>query len=98
MKQFYMVEFDLPKIFEDEFVARIPEQQKQIDLMMSRGIVKSYSLATNHSKLWMIAGGDSEFEIMEIISKLPLSEFMIPSIMPLMLHNSSQTVREFSLN
>ncbi|BDS10498.1 hypothetical protein [Aureispira anguillae] len=98
MKQFYMVEFELLDVFTNDFLNKIPQQQQQIDRMMAKGIIKSYSLSLNRSKLWLIAGAENEFEVMEIIAQLSLSEFMIPSIMPLMFHNSSQTVREFSLN
>ncbi len=98
MQQQYMVEFDLPDVFVDEFIAHIPQQEKQINILMSQGIVKSYALSLNNCKLWLIIGADSEFQIMNIIEKLPLSEFMIPSIMALMFHKSSQLMPELSLN
>ncbi|MDC0230916.1 hypothetical protein OAK19_03035 [Aureispira] len=98
MKQFYMIEFDLPQVYINEITNRFTEQQKQIDIMISKGIIKSYSLAQNHSKLWIITSADSEFGIMEIISKLPLSDFMIPSIMPLKFNKSNQNLRELALN
>jgi len=98
MKQEYMVEFNLPDVFVDEFISRIPQQRKQIDALMTRGIIKSYSLALNHSRLWMIVSADTEFDIMKIIENLPLSDFMIPSIVPLMFHKANKTIREFSLN
>jgi hypothetical protein len=98
MKQEYMVEFNLPDVFVDEFISKIPQQRKQIEDLMTRGIVKSYSLALNYSKLWMIVSADTEFDIMKILEDLPLSNFMIPSIAPLMFHKANKTVREFSLN
>lgn len=85
-----MVEFDLPAMFANDFIARIPEQQKQIDLLIKKGVIKLYSLAKNQSKLWLIANGQSEFEIMELISKLPLSNFMIPSISSLSFLHTAQ--------
>lgn len=98
MQQFYMVEFELLDAFTNDFLEKIPKQQQQIDLMMSKGIIKSYSLALNRSKLWLIAGAEDEFGIMKIIDKLSLSEFMIPSIVPLMFHNTNKPVRTFTLN
>lgn len=98
MRQFYMIEFELLDVFTKAFLNKIPEQRQQIDLMIERGIVKSYSLALNRSKLWLIAGAQDEFEIMKLISNLPLSEFMIPSITPLMFHNAHKKNKEFSLN
>ena len=98
MKQYYMVEFELPNAFTQQFIARIPEQRQKVDTMIAQGIIKSYSLAVNRSKLWIIACAESEFDLMKIIDDLPLIEFLIPSITPLMLHNTRQAIREFSLN
>lgn len=98
MKQFYMVEFDLPELFVEKFTHQLTEQRQKIDDFMRQGLVKNYSLALNRSKLWMTVSAYSEFEVMDIISDLPLSEFMVPSIAPLMFHNSNQQVPSFSLN
>ena len=97
--QHYMVEFVLPELSVDVFRERLNEQQKEIELLMAKGIIKNYSFAKDYSKLWLIANADSEFGIMKIISKLPMNDFMIPSIMPLMFSKtSSQVVREYALN
>ena len=93
-----MVEFDLPEVYVDKFINRISEQLKEIDKLMAKGIIKSYSLAQDYSKLWIITRSDSEFGIMKIINKLPLSEYMIPSIIPLKLNKSNQVLRELALN
>lgn len=98
MKEFYMIEFELLDVFTKAFLNKIPEQREVIDVMVAKGLIKSYSLALNRSKLWIIASAENEFEIMDLISNLPLSEFMIPSITPLMFHNTHQKTRDFSLN
>jgi len=98
MKQFYMVELELPELFVQNFTDQIKEQRKKIEEFMSQGTIKSYSLSLNRSKLWMILSAYSEFEVMDIISDLPSSEFMVPSIAPLMFHNTNQQVPSFSLN
>jgi muconolactone delta-isomerase len=98
MQQFYMVEFDLPSMMAPEFLARIPEQRNRIDELMAEGQIRSYSLSTNRSKLWMIVIADSEHEVMHLIGELPLSDFMIPSINPLMFHHSTESMMAISLN
>jgi len=98
MKKTYMIEFDLPETFDEEFMALIPKQRYIINSMLAEGRVKAYSLAMDRSKLWAIMTGESEFEVMESIAQMPLSEYMSPNISELMFHNSSDAVLQFSLN
>jgi muconolactone delta-isomerase len=98
MKKTYMIEFDLPETFDEEFMALIPKQRYIINSMLAEGRVKAYSLAIDRSKLWAIMTGESEFEVMESIAQMPLSEYMSPNISELMFHNSSDAVMQFSLN
>jgi muconolactone delta-isomerase len=98
MQQFYMVEFELPSMMAPEFLARIPEQRNRVDELMAEGRIRSYSLAVNRSRLWMIVVADSDFEVMQLIGQLPLIDFMIPSINPLMFHHSMEALMAVSLN
>jgi muconolactone delta-isomerase len=98
MQHFYMVEFELPYVMAPEFLERIPEQRDKVDELMAQGQIRSYSLAVNRSKLWMIVIADSEFEVMQIIGALPLSNFMIPCINSLMFHHSMESLMAISLN
>ncbi|NBC09091.1 MAG: hypothetical protein GVY26_18020, partial [Bacteroidetes bacterium] len=45
MKKTFMVEFDLPASFDEEFMALIPRQRYVINSMLAEGRVKAYSLA-----------------------------------------------------
>ncbi len=98
MRKAFMIEFDLPQVFTEEFMALIPKQRYVLNELMSRGEVQSYSLALDRSRLWMIAVGQTEFEVMELIEQLPLSIFMTPDISELMFHNTASLSLEFSLN
>ncbi|HKK79139.1 MAG TPA: muconolactone Delta-isomerase family protein [Phaeodactylibacter sp.] len=98
MKKTFMVEFDLPASFDEEFMALIPRQRYVINSMLAEGRVKAYSLAMDRSKLWAIMTGETEFEIMENISQMPLSDYMEPHISELMFHNANDNVLQFSLN
>lgn len=93
-----MVEFELPEQFSDEFVALIPDQRTMIDRLLMEGKVRTYALAMDRSVLWMIMDAESEFEVLEIIAGMPLSDHMEPYISELMFHDSSEIVHEFSLN
>jgi Muconolactone delta-isomerase len=98
MKRSYMVEFELPEQLTEEFLSLIPEQRLMVDHLMSEGKLKSYSLAMDRSVLWVILEADSEFEAMETIAQLPLSDFMQPFISELMFHTTSEAALHFSLN
>ena len=93
-----MVEFELPDIFTEEMAALIPRQRQAINQMMIDGIVQSYSLSMDRSRLWAVMRADSEFELMEQIATMPMADYMTPSYEELMFHNSASSVMRFSLN
>lgn len=98
MKKNFMIEFELPEELDEEFMEMIPEQREIVNRMMSEGILKSYSLAMDRSVLWVVVSADSEFEVMEIIAQMPLSDYMQPFISELMFHNGAGVMSPFSLN
>lgn len=98
MRKTFMIEFELPDSFDEAFMALIPRQRYMINTMLADGRVKAYSLSMDRSRLWAIMTGDSEFEIMESIAQMPLSEYMNPNISELMFHNTSDAAMQFSLN
>ena len=84
----YMIELKLPTDLTEEFVALIPEQRALVDRMMTKGIILSYSLAVDRSKLWIIITGDSEEDVLGKLYKLPLTKFMDAHIQRLSFHNA----------
>ena len=98
MKHTYMIEFELPEVMTEEFMALIPQQRYVINQMLAEGTIKSYSLAMDRSRLWVIMAATSEFEAMEIVATFPLSDFMTPHLSELMFHNSADMLMQFSLN
>lgn len=98
MKKPYMVEFDLPESFNEEFMALIPRQRYVVNTMLVEGRLKSYSLSMDRRKLWAVVLADSEFDALEIIALMPLSDYMTPNISELMFHNAGDSVMHFSLN
>lgn len=98
MNTIYMVEFELPEIFTEEMAALLPRQRQMINQMMIDGVVQSYSLSQDRSRLWAVMQADSEIELMEHIATMPMADFMIPSFEQLMFHNSASAVMRFSLN
>lgn len=82
----------------DEFVDRIPDQRIFVDKLMTQGKIRSYALSMDRSVLWVIMEAESEFEVMELIAAMPLSDFMQPYISELLFYNSTEVYHQFSLN
>ena len=98
MKNAFMVEFELPEEFTEEFMALIPKQRYVINQMLAEGTIQNYSLSLDRQRLWAVMVSDSEFTLMEEITRLPLIDFMTPHVSQLMFHNSAADVLQFSLN
>ncbi len=94
----YMVEFDLPNPFPQDFINLIPMQRLMIDRLLAEGKIKSYSLSLDRAKLWTVFVAESAFDVIEGIAEWPLAEWMTPNIQELMFHHSSEMVLHFSLN
>ena len=98
MSKLFMVEFDLPEMLTPEFVSLIPAQRNLVNQWLADGEIKGYSLSMDRSRLWVIFVGQSEFEIMEKISEMPLTDYLEPEIRELAFHNTEELVLQFSLN
>lgn len=98
MQNAYMVEFELPEEFTEEFMALIPKQRYVINQMMVEGVIQNYSLSLDRSKLWVVMSAETEFDVMEEMARMPLIDYMVPEVSQLMFHNSSMEVMQFSLN
>ena len=79
-------------------MALIPRQRYVVNTMLVEGRLKSYSLSMDRRKLWAVVLADSEFDALEIIALMPLSDYMTPNISELMFHNAGDSVMHFSLN
>ncbi len=86
MSQF-MVEFMLPDVMSEDFVATIPQHRLKINELMKEGKITSYSLAADRTKLWCIIRAETEYEVMAIIADFPLIEYLEPTISELMFNN-----------
>ncbi|MEM1214459.1 MAG: muconolactone Delta-isomerase family protein [Bacteroidota bacterium] len=98
MKNAYMVEFELPEDMTEDFISLIPKQRYVINQMMVEGVIQNYSLSLDRARLWAVMSCDTEFEVMEELTRMPLIDYMVPHVSQLMFHNSSSEVLQFSLN
>ena len=98
MKQF-QITVQLPDEFSEEFISRIPAQRSMVNGLMRKGIILSYSLSMDRSRLWIVMEAESENNVIEILSRFPLIRYMAPEITELLFHNSVYiNVPKVSLN
>ena len=95
----YLIDIDFPEEADDDFISLIPDQRAKINQLMHEGIVTSYSLSMDRSKLWTTIVAENEKEVGQILSTFPLIHYMVYSIHKLAFHNSAQyTIPPISLN
>lgn len=85
----FMIELDLPSPLTVDFFEQIPAQQYAVEKLMTAGIIISYTLSGDQSKLWIIMMADSEVELKRLLDTLPLTLFMTSRTYPLAFHNIS---------
>lgn len=95
----YMVDFKLPSILSEEFMDLVPFQRLAVNKLFEEGKIVSYALSLENSRLWGIFVANSELQVMDVLSDLPLTPFMKVEISLLTFYNDSKTqVPKFSLN
>jgi len=90
--QQYMVEITLPGNRISEFMHLIPEQRSFIENMFKRGIITSYTLALDRSKLWVVFFRATREDAEAVVQKFPIAEFITYSIHELAFHNGVSTM------
>ena len=94
-----MVDFFLPPVLSQEFMATIPAHRARVNDLMRQGKIISYTLALDRSKLWAIIRAESEEEVESVIETLPLAPYLESDIYELFFHNSlSSELPLISLN
>jgi muconolactone delta-isomerase len=84
----YMVDMSFPINYDENFMKLVPVQKDHINYLVSKGIVLSYSLSIDRTRLWAIIKGKSEDEIKNILSAFPLYSYFRFTIYPLAFHAS----------
>jgi hypothetical protein len=84
----YMVIIRFTAAFSEEFVSLIPSQRAQINRLMEKRIITSYSLSSDRAVLWVTVLATSAEAVEKTLRLMPLYQFMRYEIVELMFHNS----------
>ena len=84
----YFVEVALTGSFSPEFMALVPAQRKKVNRLMDEGVIISYSLALDRTRLWMVVEAKNTEGVMDVLAGFPLIGFMKPDIHELAFHDN----------
>ena len=90
--QQYMVDITLPENMTEDFIQLIPAQRSFINKMFERGIITSYSLNLDRSKLWVTFYSATPEDVERVLRKFPIAEYITYQMHELMFHNSLSTM------
>lgn len=71
-----MVDFTVPKVLSEEFLRLIPHQRAKVNKLFRDGKLINYALSLDNSKIWATINANSELDVLQLVSQLPLTRFM----------------------
>ncbi len=84
----YKAEIELIDSFSKKFGTLIPEQRKKVDELMNAGLIVSYGLAIDRSKVWIVFEAKSLEHVYDLIQSFPLYNFMKPDVFELAFYDT----------
>jgi len=94
-----MVTFNLPEVWPSGLVNAIPAQRLIVNKLLASGVIQSYSVSTERTKVWMVlVVEDDQFAVDQVVSSFPILTFIEYQWEPLLFTNDSSSVLHYSLN
>lgn len=84
----YKAEIDLVDPFKPKFSKLIAQQRKRVDELMNAGVIVSYGLAMDRSKVWIVFEAKNLEEVYDTLRSMPLYEFMMPDVFELAFYDT----------
>jgi len=95
----FMVDFTLPTNLSQDFLDLVPFQRMAVNNLFEEGKLVNYALSFEEGRLWAVFSANSELDVMDMISDLPLTPYMKVDICMLTFYNDAKTqVPKFSMN
>lgn len=92
MVQFNFIPFSL------EMEEMVPRQRLVVDRLFDQGVLITYTMAADRTKLWAVFQADNESELLAYIESLPMTLYCDYTYNEIMFHDSSQFIPSISLN
>ncbi len=84
----YMIIIRFATSWTEEFLTLIPSQRVQINRLMEKRIITSYSLSADRITLWLTLFATSQEAAEKTLRMMPLFKFMRYDVVELMFHNT----------
>jgi hypothetical protein len=84
----YMIVIRFSASYDEKFLALIPLQRVQVNYLMEKRIITSYSLSADRETLWVTMLATSREGAEKTLRMMPLYNYMQYEIVELMFHNS----------
>jgi muconolactone delta-isomerase len=96
----YLLTFQLPDVMDESFIQTIPMHRAKVNSLIEAGVIKSYSVAINREKLWMVVEATDENDVHQIIESLPLHEYLNDYTIDILMFslNANSEMPHISLN
>lgn len=95
----YMAEVFLPHVIPQDLINLIPAQRAQVNKLFEDGSLKSYSLAWDRSRLWVVVVAESEHKAFEILDTMPVMPYCNAEVYQLMFNDmATHELPRLSLN
>jgi muconolactone delta-isomerase len=95
----FMASITMPDFKDSEFLSLIPKERLHIDRLMEKGIISTYTLSADRTRLWVTINAESLDDTRTIVDAFPLRKFMAVEITELTFHHSaSLTMPTMSMN
>ena len=80
-------------------MALIPRQRAHVDGLMNEGVITSYALTQDRSRLWITIVAESTDHVLDLLRGFPMIKFFSFEVRELMFHNrAAAPLPHMSLN
>jgi muconolactone delta-isomerase len=94
----YMIDIELPKIFDFDFIQLIPQQRAFVSKMLEKGVIKNYSLSSDRSRLWVVVEVNSPEDVKKLVRSFPIFSFIKYEVHNLLFHEANINIPQLWLN
>ncbi len=95
--EYFLVHSYLPDLTE-EMVRLIPAHRERVEHFRKLGKIVTYAVSADRSELWMTLFAPDEEAVMDVLSKLPLIDYLNPEISMLMFQLTPDQIHAPSWN
>lgn len=94
----FFVESKIPEM-NQEMLALIPSHRRYVEELFSNGVLKMYAVSEDRTRWWCAIKASDEMEVMDILSQMPIIDFLKPEIHSLMFFDEAVSeLPGYSLN